>query len=163
MSKELKVQDGQVVSVEYTLKVDGRVAATTEGQEPLEYVHGAGTILPGLERELTGMGVGESKEVVVAAADAYGEVDEKAFMDMPRDQLPREARVEYGTVLQLKDPAGEWVNARITHVKDKTVRLDFNHPMAGKKLYFAVKVVAMRDATDEEKDRGLVHKPGTQQ
>jgi FKBP-type peptidyl-prolyl cis-trans isomerase SlyD len=163
MGKELKVRDGQVVSMEYTLKVDGRVVASTEGQEPMEYVHGAGTILPGLERELTGMGVGESKQVVVAAADAYGEVDKRAFMDMPRDQLPKDAQMEYGTVLQLKDPAGEWVNARITHVKDKTVRLDFNHPMAGKKLHFAVKVIGMRDATDEEKDHGLVHKPGPQQ
>jgi FKBP-type peptidyl-prolyl cis-trans isomerase SlyD len=163
MSKELKVRDGQVVSMEYTLKVDGRVAATSEGQEPMEYVHGAGNILPGLERELTGMGIGERKEVVVAAADGYGEVDERAFMDVPRDQLPKEARMEYGTVLQLKDRTGQWVNARITNVKDRTVRLDFNHPMAGKKLHFAVKVVAMRDATDEEKDHGYVHRPGQQQ
>ena len=160
MGEALKVRDGQVVSLEYTLKVDGRVAATTEGQEPLEYVHGAGAILPGLERELTGMGVGESKQVVVAAADAYGEVDERAFMDLPHDQLPEDARIEYGTVLQLKDQSGQWVNARITHVKDTSVRLDFNHPMAGKKLHFAVKVIGIRDATDEEKKRGQVHKPG---
>ena len=160
MSEELKVRDGQVVLMEYTLKVDGRVAATTEGQEPLEYVHGAGAILPGLERELTGLGIGESKQVVVAAADAYGEVDERAFMDVPHDQLPKDALIEYGTVLQLKDQNGQWVNARITHVKDRTVRLDFNHPLAGKKLHFAVKVIGIRDATDEEVKRGQVHKPG---
>ena len=87
MSEELKVKDGHVVSMEYTLKVDGEVTDTSEGREPLEYVHGAGNIIPGLERELTGMSVGDSKDVVVAAADGYGEEDEKAFMDVPRDQF----------------------------------------------------------------------------
>jgi FKBP-type peptidyl-prolyl cis-trans isomerase SlyD len=63
MSEELKVQDGQVVSMEYTLKVDGVVTDSTEGREPLEFVHGAGNIIPGLEREMSGMTVGDSKDV----------------------------------------------------------------------------------------------------
>ena len=76
MSEELKVNDGHVVSMEYTLKVDGEVTDTSEGREPLEYVHGAGNIIPGLEHEMVGMAVGESKDVVVAAADGYGEKDD---------------------------------------------------------------------------------------
>ena len=160
MSKKLEVQDGQVVSMEYTLKVDGEVADTSEGREPLEYVHGVGNIIPGLERELTGMGVGESKEVVVTAEDAYGEEDEKAFMDVPRDQFPKEIPMETGTELQVQNKDGQPVYARIVQVEDAIVRLNFNHPLAGKDLHFEVKVVAMRDATQEEKDHGHVHKPG---
>lgn len=160
MSKELKVQDGQVVAMEYILKVDGNVADTSEGREPLEYVHGTGNIIPGLERELTGMAVGESKEVVVAAADAYGEEDEQAFMDVPRVQFPEDIPVEVGIELQVQNQAGQPVYARIVEVGDEKVRLNFNHPLAGKELHFSVKVVSMREATEEEIEHGHVHAPG---
>jgi FKBP-type peptidyl-prolyl cis-trans isomerase SlyD len=162
MSEELKVNDGHVVSMEYTLKVDGEVADTSDGREPLEYVHGAGNIIPGLEREIVGMAVGESKDVVVAAADGYGEEDNKAFMDVPREQFPEEIPMKVGTELQVQNQAGQPMYARITTVGDKSVRLDFNHPLAGKELHFSVKVVNLRDATPEEKEHGHVHGPGHQ-
>jgi FKBP-type peptidyl-prolyl cis-trans isomerase SlyD len=160
MSEELKVKDGHVVSMEYTLKVDGEVADTSEGREPLKFVQGAGNIIPGLEREMTGMAVGDSKDVVVAAADAYGEEDEKAFMDVPRDQFPEEIPMKVGTELQVQNQAGQPMYARIDVVGDKSVRLDFNHPLAGKDLHFSVKVVGLREASNEEKEHGHVHKPG---
>ena len=160
MSEELKVKDGHVVSMEYTLKVDGEVADTSEGREPLEFVHGAGNIIPGLEREMTGMAIGESKEVVVPPADGYGEEDEKAFMDVPREQFPEEIPMKVGTELQVQNQAGQPMYARIDMVGDKNVRLNFNHPLAGKELHFAVKVVGLRDASDEEKEHGHVHSPG---
>jgi FKBP-type peptidyl-prolyl cis-trans isomerase SlyD len=160
MGEELKVQDGQVVSMQYALKVDGSVADSSEGREPLEYVHGAGNIIPGLERELSGMAVGENKEVVVAAADAYGEEDEQAFMDVPRDQFPKDIPMKVGTELQVQNQAGQPMYARIVQLEDTKVRLNFNHPLAGKELHFSVKVVGMRDATDMEKEHGHVHKPG---
>jgi len=162
MSEELKVNDGHVVSMEYTLKVEGEVADTSDGREPLEYVHGAGNIIPGLEREMVGMAVGESKDVVVAAADGYGEEDEKAFMDVPREQFPEEIPVKVGTELQVQNQAGQPSYARITMVGDKSVRLNFNHPLAGKDLHFSVKVVGLRDATPEEKEHGHVHGPDNQ-
>jgi FKBP-type peptidyl-prolyl cis-trans isomerase SlyD len=162
MSEVFKVKDGHVVSMEYTLKVDGEVADTSEGREPLEYVHGAGNIIPGLEREITGMSVGDSKDVVVAAADGYGEEDEKAFMDVPRDQFPKEIPMKVGTEIQVQNQAGQPMYARIDTVGDKSVRLDFNHPLAGKELHFSVRVVGLRDATDEEKEHGHVHGPGHQ-
>jgi FKBP-type peptidyl-prolyl cis-trans isomerase SlyD len=162
MSEELKVNDGHVVSMEYTLKVDGEVTDTSEGREPLKYVHGAGNIIPGLEREMVGMTVGESKDVVVAAADGYGEEDDKAFMDVPREQFPEEIPVKVGTEIQVQNQAGQPMYARIDKVGDSTVRLDFNHPLAGKELHFAVKVVGLREATPEEKEHGHVHEPGHQ-
>jgi FKBP-type peptidyl-prolyl cis-trans isomerase SlyD len=160
MSEELKVENGQVVAMEYTLKVDGVVTDTSEGREPLEYVHGAGNIIPGLEREMTGMGVGDSKEVMVPAAEGYGEEDKSAFMDVPRDQFPQEIPMKVGTELQVQNQAGQPMFARIDQVGENTVRLDFNHPLAGKDLHFSVKVVGLREATDEEKEHGHVHGPG---
>lgn len=160
MSEELKVQDGQVVSMEYTLKVDGVVTDSSEGREPLEFVHGAGNIIPGLEREMTGMTVGDSKDVVIAAADGYGERDEEAFMEVPRDQFPDEIPMKVGTELQVQNQAGQPMFARIEKVEDKNVRLNFNHPLAGKDLHFSVKVVDLRDATEEEIEHGHVHGPG---
>jgi FKBP-type peptidyl-prolyl cis-trans isomerase SlyD len=160
MSEELKVQNGQVVSMEYTLKVDGVVTDSSEGREPLEFVHGAGNIIPGLEREMTGMAVGDSKDVMIAAAEGYGERDEEAFMDVPRDQFPAEIPMKVGTELQVQNQAGQPTFARIEKVEDKSVRLNFNHPLAGKDLHFSVKVVDLRDATDEEVEHGHVHGPG---
>ena len=160
MSEALKVQNGQVVSMEYTLKVDGVVTDSSDGREPLEYVHGAGNIIPGLEREMTGMAVGDSKDVMVAAADGYGEEDENAFMDVPRDQFPDEIPMKVGTEIQVKNQAGQPMFARIDQVGEQSVRLDFNHPLAGKDLHFSVKVVGLRDATVEEKEHGHVHGPG---
>ena len=160
MSEELQVGNGHVVAMEYTLKVDGNVADSSEGREPLAYVHGAGNIIPGLEREMTGMKVGESKNVVVVAADAYGEEDDKAFMDVPREQFPKEIPLEVGTEIQVQNQDGQPMYARIDEVGADTVRLDFNHPLAGKELHFAVKVVNIREATEEEKDHGHVHSPG---
>jgi FKBP-type peptidyl-prolyl cis-trans isomerase SlyD len=160
MSEELKVKDGHVVSMEYTLKVDGEVADTSDGREPLEFVHGAGNIIPGLEREMTGMAIGESKEVVVPPADGYGEEDDKAFMDVPREQFPEEIPMKVGTELQVQNQAGQPMYARIDMVGDKNVRLNFNHPLAGKELHFAVKVVGLRNASDEEKEHGHVHGAG---
>lgn len=160
MSEELKVQDGQVVSMEYTLKVDGVVADTSEGREPLEYVHGAGNIIPGLEREMTGMVVGDSKDVKVTPAEGYGERDESAFMDVPREQFPDEIPMKVGTELQVQNQAGQPMFARIEKVEDQNVRLNFNHPLAGKDLHFNVKVVDVREATPEEIEHGHVHRPG---
>jgi FKBP-type peptidyl-prolyl cis-trans isomerase SlyD len=160
MSDELKVQDGQVVSMEYTLKVDGVVTDSSEGRKPLEFVHGAGNIIPGLEREMTGMAVGDSKEVMIAAAEGYGDRDEEAFMDVPRDQFPGEIPMKVGTELQVQNQAGQPTFARIEKVEDQNVRLNFNHPLAGKDLHFNVKVVGLRDATAEEIEHGHVHGPG---
>jgi len=159
MTEELKVKDGHVVSMEYTLKVDGDVADSSEGREPLEFVHGAGNIIPGLEREMTGMAVGESKDVVVPAADAYGEQDDSAFMDVPRGQFPKEIPIEVGTEIQVQNQNGQPMYSRIEKIEGENVRLNFNHPLAGKELHFAVKVVGLRDATPEEKEHGHVHSP----
>jgi len=154
---ELTVQDGQVVSMEYSLHVDGELIDSSAGQEPLEFLQGAGNIIPGLEEELYGLGVGESKNVIVAAEDGYGILDPDAFYDVPRDQFPAEIPLEVGVELQVQDEDGEPMMARIERIDDDNVRLDFNHPLAGKELVFEIKIVGLREATDEEMEHGHVH------
>jgi FKBP-type peptidyl-prolyl cis-trans isomerase SlyD len=157
MNEVLKIADGQVIEMEYTLQVDGETIDTSAGHGPIEFIQGVGNIIPGLEQALYGMTVGESKDVVVAAADGYGEMDNEAYMEVPRDQFPEDVPMEVGTQIELHDEAGHPMVARIDQVRDTTVRLDFNHPLAGKELHFSVKIAGLRPATEEELDHGHVH------
>jgi FKBP-type peptidyl-prolyl cis-trans isomerase SlyD len=158
--EEKKVDDGKVVSMHYTLHVDGKVVDSSEGGEPLQFIQGMGHIIPGLEHELYNMQVGDSKNVTVPAKDGYGENDESAFMDVPRNAFPDNVPLEKGVELELRDQSGHPVYARIEDVTDENIRLNMNHPLAGKELNFDVKIADLRDATDEEVSHGHVHGPG---
>jgi FKBP-type peptidyl-prolyl cis-trans isomerase SlyD len=157
MSEELVVQDGQVVMMDYTLHVGGEILDSSEGHDPLEFLQGAGNIIPGLERELYGMAVGESKKVTVVPAEGYGELNPNALVNVPRSQFPANVPMETGTEIQVTDQQGQTMVARIDRVEVESVRLDFNHPLAGKDLHFDVKIVGLRAPTDEELDHGHVH------
>lgn len=155
-----KVEDGVVVSMEYKLTVDGQVLDSSDEAGPLQFLAGYGNIIPGLENEMMGMKIGESKEVTVQPADGYGEFDEEAFMDVPRSEFPADMKLEEGLELHVTDEDGEHRAAYVTKFDDKTVQLDFNHPLAGAVLNFYVKVIALRKPTDEELDHGHVHEGG---
>jgi FKBP-type peptidyl-prolyl cis-trans isomerase SlyD len=159
MSKD-SVQNDVVVSMEYTLHVDGEKIDSSEGQDPLQFLVGYGNIISGLEREMMGMKVGESKDVIVPAEDAYGEYDEEAFIEVPRDQFPQDMPVEEGLELTVRDDSGQARYARIDAVEGDNVTLNFNHPLAGDELHFNVKVVDLRDPTAEELEHGHVHQGG---
>jgi FKBP-type peptidyl-prolyl cis-trans isomerase SlyD len=156
-NKPREVSDDVVVSIDYTLTVDGEVVDTTQGDEPLQFLQGHQNIIPGLERELNGMKIGDIKEVTVPPAEAYGEVDPDNIIDVPRSEFPGEIPLEPGTELEVKNADGEVLSATIADVNKETVKLDFNHPLAGKQLTFDVKVVDLRAATDEELSHGHVH------
>src|SRR5215216_3011522 len=151
------VQKDVVVSMEYTLQVDNEEIDSSKGQDPLQFLVGHGNIISGLEREMIGMKVGESKEVVVQPADAYGEFDEEAFMEVPRTAFPTDIPVEEGSELTVRDDAGQARYARIDAVNGDNVTLNFNHPLAGDELLFNVKVVGLREPTAEELEHGHVH------
>ncbi|MBI3174237.1 MAG: peptidylprolyl isomerase [Chloroflexi bacterium] len=157
---ENTVTNGQVVSMEYTLWVGGEVLDTSDGQGPLQFLAGYGNIIPGLEQEMMGMKIGDEKEVTVAPADGYGEYDEAAFMDVPRKEFPDDMSIEEGLELSVSGDDGQAHYARIDEVGDDSVRLDFNHPLAGQELKFKVKVVALRAPTEEEVEHGHVHEAG---
>lgn len=159
MSKD-SVQKDVVVSMEYTLQVEGEEIDSSKGQDPLQFLVGHGNIISGLEREMMGMKVGDSKDVVIPPADAYGEYDEEAFMDVPRGQFPQDMPVEEGLELSVRDDQGQSRYARIDNVEGDTVTLNFNHPLAGDELHFNVKVVNLREPTQEELEHGHVHDGG---
>ncbi len=156
MSKDT-VQDGLVVSMEYTLTVDGEVLDSSKDAGPLQFLAGYDNIVPGLEREMAGMKVGESKDVLVLPVDGYGEFDEDAFMEVSRSEFPADMELEEGLELNVSDEEGQHQLAFIESINDETVRLDFNHPLAGAELQFNVKVVGLREPTAEELDHGHVH------
>ena len=154
------VQKDMVVSMEYTLQVDGEEIDSSKGQDPLQFLVGHGNIISGLEREMIGMKVGESKEVVVQPADGYGEYDDEAYMDVPRGEFPQDMTVEEGLELSVRDDEGQSRYARIDGIDGDTVTLNFNHPLAGDELHFNVKIVELREPTTEELEHGHVHAAG---
>jgi len=143
---DLTVQDNLDIGLEYTLTVEGSVVDTTEGRSPFHYIHGQGQMIPGLERELTGLHVGDTKEVAVSPEDGYGAVDPAAFVEVPKDQLPNDVPPSVGMVMRGVNPDGKSFRAKINEVKDTSVVLDLNHPLAGKTLNFQVKVTDISPA-----------------
>ena len=158
MSEALTVKDGMVVSLDYTLRLDdGEIIDSSEGDAPLQYLHGYSQIIPGLEKALAGMAVGD-KKVVVAAAEAYGEVDMEAFEIVPRSMFPDDLQLEEGLPLSLRDvETNEPFDATVAEVRETEVMLDFNHPLAGETLHFEVRIPALRQATKEELAHGHAH------
>ncbi|MDO9301434.1 MAG: peptidylprolyl isomerase [Anaerolineales bacterium] len=156
MSKDT-VQDGLVVSMEYTLSVDGEVLDSSKDAGLLQFLAGHDNIVPGLEREMMGMKIGESKDVLVLPEDGYGEFEEEAFMEVPRSEFAADMELEVGLELNVTDEDGQNQLAFVESFNDKIVRLDFNHPLAGAELQFNVKVVGLREATAEELDHGHAH------
>jgi len=154
------VQDGLVVSMEYTLTVDGEVLDSSKDAGPLQFLAGYDNIVPGLEREMVGMKIGESKDVLVLPEDGYGEFDEDAFMEVPRSEFPSDMDLEEGLELGVSDEDGQHQIAFVESFDEKIVRLDFNHPLAGAELQFNVKVVGLREPTKEELEHGHVHEEG---
>lgn len=151
------IVDDVVVTLEYTLTVDGEIVDSTEGIDPIEFIQGHQNIIAGLERELYGLKIGDTKKVTVSAADAYGEIDPEAVVDVPRDEIPSDIPLKVGVELDVKNEDGDVLEARIIEVTKDNVRLDFNHVLAGKELTFEITVMDLRAADEEELEHGHVH------
>lgn len=138
------IANGSRVTLEYTLSDEkGDIIESNKGKQPLQYTHGQGEIISGLERELAGMKVGGEKTIVVKPEDAYGPVDPNAFREVSRAMIPAEA-LKVGTRLVASTAQGQSFPVRVHEVKEKTVVLDFNHPLAGRTLSFNVKVLDIK-------------------
>ena len=151
--------DGTVVSIHYTLRDDdGDVIDSSVDSEPLDYLHGAGNIVPGLEAAREGKAVGAKFKVTVPPADGYGErgPDPKP---VPRSAFPDDMELEPGTQLFVRGPDGEPFPVWIAGVSDEDVMLDQNHPLAGATLHFEVEVLSVRAATKDELEHGHPHGP----
>jgi FKBP-type peptidyl-prolyl cis-trans isomerase SlyD len=134
------VSKGKMISLEYTLKLDNnQIVETNVGKAPLTYTQGAHQIVHGVETAVEGMTVGEAKHVIVTPADGYGVRDLTALHELPKQKVPEDIKV--GMKLRGKDPSGRIIQPIVKEIKDHTVLLDFNHPLAGKTLYLDVKVI----------------------
>ncbi len=137
----MTITAGKKVSIEYTLTLENKeVVDTNVDSEPLTYVHGSDQIIPGLEKAIEGMKVGSSKHVTIKPEDGYGPVIQEAIVDIKKDQLPPDAW-KVGAKVQGKSSGGEILDAEVTEIKDDKAIIDFNHPLAGKTLFFEVKVL----------------------
>jgi len=134
------IEDGKTVKFHYTLTVKGEVADSSEGKEPFEYEHGNGSIIPGLSKELEGLAPGDKREVTVKPEEAYGLVDSEALIEVPKSRLPQ-GELQIGTVLTAPGEGGQKLTAVIKEIRTETVILDFNHPLAGKSLFFQVEII----------------------
>lgn len=154
----MKVTENCVVSIHYTLTdSEGKVIDSSDGRDPLKYLHGAGNIIPGLERELIDCQVGEQKKVTVQPTDGYGEVEESLIQKLPRDVFSGVETIEVGMEFQAQGPQGQVQSVVVKKVEDDGVTIDANHALAGVVLNFDVVVDEIREATEEELSHGHVH------
>ncbi|NDJ35454.1 MAG: peptidylprolyl isomerase [Chloroflexi bacterium] len=154
----MNIQDNAVVSLHYKLFLveDGDlVESTSDG--PLVYLHGHDNIIPGLERQLEGMGAGDKASIVVQPEEAYGDYNNGAQEEIPLEALPGDLDLEEGMILSLLDDQNNQHIVVVLEVKDDTVVLDFNHPLAGEALRFEVEIAHVRAASDEEIAHGHAH------
>lgn len=139
----MAIENGNKVSFHYTLTVEDEVLQTSDGEEPLSYTHGSGQIIPGLAAGMEGMSAGEEKSILVAAENAYGPVNPEAFNEVPKSALPPDLEIEAGMMLQARGPEGQSMPVRVVEIREDTVLMDMNHPLAGKDLKFDVKIVSV--------------------
>ncbi|MGW4119763.1 FKBP-type peptidyl-prolyl cis-trans isomerase [Nocardia sp. NPDC004711] len=148
----------KVVSIEYTLKADdGEVLDTSVGEAPLVYLHGADNIVPGLEQALEGKSTGDELVVVVEPEDAYGEYLAELVSAVPRDMFEGVDELEPGMEFHAEAPDGDSQIVVVRQVEGDEVTIDANHPLAGQRLHFTVKVVDIRDASEDELAHGHPH------
>lgn len=151
----MTISKDSVVSIDYTLTDnENEVLDSSEGSGPLEYLHGHDNLIPGLERELEGKKAGDTFKAVIKPEDAYGEYQENLIVEVDRSQFPEDVEIEEGMQFEAGGPDGSRV-VTVTKIDGGKVTVDANHPLAGETLNFDVKVVSVREATDEEKESGL--------
>ena len=138
------VKAGDTVRIHYTgTLTDGTTFDSSEGRDPLEFTVGSGQIIPGLDKALPGMAVGDTKTVNVPADEAYGQAKPDARQSVPRDQVPADIPLDIGTRLQVQTPTGQQMAVTVAEVTDEAVVLDANHPLAGQDLTFDIELVSI--------------------
>ncbi len=139
-----QVKSGDTVRIHYTgTLTDGTTFDSSDGRDPLEFTIGSGQIIPGLEKAIPGMEVGEKKRVEIPADEAYGQPNPQAMQSVPRTEIPDNIPLDLGTQLQVQTPTGQVMPVTVVEVTEEQVTLDANHPLAGKDLVFDFELVAI--------------------
>ncbi len=142
---ENTAQNGNTIKLEYTGKLeDGTIFDTSEGKAPLEFKLGEGKLIKGFENAVIGMKQGEEKEFTLEPKDAYGDRNNKLIQTVPISSFPAKMELKKGMTLTLKDPNNRMLIAQVTDIDDKDVTIDLNHPLAGKKLTFKIKIISIK-------------------
>ncbi len=154
----MKIAAHSVVSIHYKLTNDGgEELDSSEGQEPLIYLHGTQSIIPGLENALDGKSAGEQLQVTVQPEEGYGPLDPELVEVIPRDAFEGVDEVKPGMQFQAENPEGRLQIILVKAVAEDGVTIDGNHPLAGQVLHFDVTVAEVRESTEEEREHGHVH------
>jgi FKBP-type peptidyl-prolyl cis-trans isomerase SlyD len=152
----------KVVSIDYTLTNDaGKVIDSSQGREPLTYLHGHGGLIPGMEKGLEGRAAGDTLKLTLSPEEGYGQKDPNMVQPVPRSNFAGVPNIEIGMQFQARSPQGG--GARVVTVVDvsaETVTVDANHPLAGETLHFDVSIKDVREASPEELQHGHAHGPG---
>lgn len=154
----MKVEQHSVVSIHYVLTDENKtVLDSSEGQDPLTYLHGAGGLIPGLEKEILGKAIGDKFDVTVDPVEGYGELDESLVQKVPLEVFEGVDKVEPGMQFRTQAQDGSSQLITVTDIEGEEVTIDMNHPLAGVTLYFDIEITAIRDATEEEIEHGHTH------
>lgn len=141
-----QVKENNTVKVHYTGKLsDGQVFDSSEGKEPLEFTLGKGQIIPGFEKGLIDMKLNEKKTITIAKEEAYGDINDDLRQEVKKTQLPPDITPEVGMGLVSKSPDGQEMNLLVVEVREESIVIDGNHPLAGKDLIFDLEVVEIKD------------------
>lgn len=155
------IQVDSIVTIHYSLTLDsGEQIDSSDKSEPLEYLHGHGNIVPGLEEELTGHKIGEDLAVKITPDKGYGLPDPEGMKELPRSTFPEDLDLKPGAILAAEDESGNPLHLRVVEAGKEMVKVDMNHPLAGQNLNFQIQIIAVRSATQEELAHGHAHGPG---
>jgi FKBP-type peptidyl-prolyl cis-trans isomerase SlyD len=164
----MQITKNTVVSLSYVLKRDnanGEIIEETKAGDPLVFLYGNGQMLPKFEDHLSTLKTGDVFEFTLSSADAYGEMDQDAIIDLEKSIFMIDGKTDdelltIGNVIPMRDDQGHMLQGTVVSVSDESVRMDFNHPMAGNILHFTGKVIDVREASAEELSHGHVHGAG---
>ncbi|MBQ1683508.1 MAG: peptidylprolyl isomerase [Bacteroidales bacterium] len=156
----MKIQKDKVIAVSYELEVEGKIADKASSEAPLEYIHGTGMLLPKFEAALDGKVAGDPFEFTLTPEEGYGVYNPKYLVSLPIEAFQIDGKVHeellvVGRTLPMLNSEGQVVSGTVAAVDEKSVTMDFNHPMAGKTLHFTGKVESVREATEKELREGL--------
>lgn len=163
------VSDKKVVSLVYELrknKKEGEVVEALTEDRPLVFLYGSGNLLPKFEENISGLKEGDDFEFELKSEDAYGDVQTNAIVDVPRNIFVVDGKedpnlLKVGNMIPMLDREGNRLNGQVKEIGDESVKMDFNHPMAGMDLYFTGKITDVREANEDELQHGHVHSSGS--
>jgi FKBP-type peptidyl-prolyl cis-trans isomerase SlyD len=151
----MKIEQNRVVSLSYRLEANGNEIEVVAKENPMQFMYGAGYLLPTFEDKIANMSVGDKFDFILQAVDAYGEINEDAIMEIPKNAFEVEGKFddEYiviGANIPMQDQEGNRLYGIVEKIEDYAVTMNFNHPLAGNELHFTGEIVDIREATPED-------------